>query len=145
MRVRRIAAAAALSVIVAVGLAVAPHAQAPANEAEFDKLMKTVGATIASLRKNLEAQNAEAAAADAARMIDLQKQNAAFWTGRKDKEAVGWATEAAGHAGDIAKAIAAKNMTSANEHAKLIMANCQSCHTKNRDKAADGTFMIKKQ
>jgi hypothetical protein len=145
MRVARIAVAAALSWLIAVGLAVAPHAQAPASEAEFDKLMKTVGATIGSLRKNLQADAADAAAADAARMIDLQKQNAAFWTARKDTEAAAWATEAAGHAADIAKAIAAKNMASANEHAKLIMGNCQSCHTKNRDKAPDGTFMIKKQ
>jgi cytochrome c556 len=46
---------------------------------------------------------------------------------------------------EIEKAATANNMASAAEHMKLMMGTCGQCHTKYRDKAADGTYIIKKQ
>lgn len=144
MRPARFASIATLAWLLAVGLTVVPTAQAPASDEEFDKLMKAVGATIGSLRKNIEGNMGSAVAADAKRLADLQKNNAAFWTARKTQDAVDWANGVATHAMDIEKAAADNNMTSAAEHLKLAMANCQQCHGKYREKGPDG-FVIKKQ
>jgi cytochrome c556 len=145
MRVARFVSVAALAWLMAFGLAVTPQAQAPSTEEEFDKLMKSVGATVGSLVKNLKGDMADAAAADAKKMVELQKQNAAFWTARKNTEAAGWATEAMNHAIEIDKALMAKNMASALEHQKQLGGVCQTCHAKNREKTADGGWMMRKQ
>lgn len=145
MRAARFVPLATLVWLVAIGFAVAPAAQAPASDEAFDQLMKSVGATVGSLRKNMEAQAADAVAADAKRMADLQKDNAAFWNARNTSDAAEWATAAMNHATEMDKAAAAKNMAGAAEHMKLLMGTCAQCHTKYRDKGADGGYIIKKQ
>jgi cytochrome c556 len=144
MRAARVASLVTLIWLIAIGFAVVPTAQAPASDEDYDKLMKAVGATVGSMRKNMEGQMADALAADAKKMAGLQKDNAAFWTSRKVQEAADWSTAAMNHATEMDKAVAAKNMTSAGEHMKLLMGTCAQCHAKYRDKAADGTYMIKK-
>jgi cytochrome c556 len=144
MRAARFVSLATLAWLLAIGFAVVPTAQAPASEEEFDKLMKSVGATVGSMRKNMEAQAGDAVAADAKRMAELQKNNAAFWTARKTQDAVEWATAAMNHAAEVEKAVAANNMASAGEHMKQMMGSCAQCHTKYRDKGADGGYIIKK-
>lgn len=144
MRAARFASIATLAWLLAISLTVVPAAQAPANEEEFDKLMKSVGATVGSLRKNMEGQMGSAVSADAKKIAELQKNNAAFWTARQATDAVEWATAAMNHAAEIDKAAAANNMASAAEHMKLMMGSCQQCHAKYREKGADG-FVMKKQ
>jgi hypothetical protein len=144
MRVARIAFVAALAWLVAIGLAVVPSAQAPMSEEDYDKAMKAVGATVGSMRKNLEAKAADALAADARKMIDLQKGNLAFWTARKAQDATEWATAAVNHATAVEKAAAAKNLEAAAEGVKMLMGTCAQCHGKYREKAADGTYILKK-
>ena len=129
MRAARFATLIALAWLIAIGSAVVPSAQAKTDE-DYDKLMKTVGATVGSMRKNMEGQMADALAADAAKMAGLQKDSAAFWTSRQVKEAADWSTAAAGHATEVEKAVAAKNMASAGEHMKLLMGTCAQCHAK---------------
>ena len=143
MRVARFASLVVLAWVIAIGSAVVPSAQTKTDE-DYDKLMKAVGATVGSMRKNMEGQMADGMVADARKMADLQKDNAAFWISRKVQEAADWSTAAAGHASEVEKAVAAKNMASAGEHMKLLMGTCAQCHAKYRDKAADGTYMIKK-
>ncbi len=140
----RVASLAALAWLVVVGLAVVPLAQAPMSEEDFDKNMKAVGATVGSMRKNAEAQAADAVAADAKKMVDLQKGNVAFWTARKTQDAVEWATAAVNHATAVETAAAAKNMAGVAESMKLLMGTCAQCHGKYRDKGADGGYIIKK-
>jgi cytochrome c556 len=144
MRAVRVASLAALPWLVAVGFAVVPSAQAPMSEEGYDKAMKAVGATVGSMRKNVEAQAADAVAADARKMVELQKGNIAFWTARKTQDAVEWATAAMNHASAVEKAAAAKNRAAAAESMKMLMGTCAQCHGKYRDKAADGTYIIKK-
>lgn len=145
MRAARFLSVATLAWLLAVSIVVVPTAQAPSSEEDFDKLMKSVGATVGSMRKNMEGQMGDGVAADAKKLAELQKNNAAFWTARNADDAAGWANAVVTHAMEIEKAVAANNMASAGEHMKLMMGNCQQCHAKYRDKGADGGFMIKKQ
>lgn len=145
MRAARLVSLATVAWLLVLGFAAVPTAQAPASDEEFDKLMKSVGATVGSMRKNMEAQAGDALAADASKMAGLQKDNAAFWTARKTADAAEWATAAMNHAAEVEKAVAAKNMAGAAEHMKLMMGTCAQCHTKYRDKGADGSYIIKKQ
>ena len=144
MRVARFVTLVALAWLLAIAATVVPSAQAKTDE-DYDKVMKAVGATVGSMRKNMEGQMGDAVAADARKMAGLQKDSAAFWASRKVQEAADWSTAAANHATEVEKAVAAKNMASAGEHMKLLMGTCAQCHAKYRDKAADGTYMIKKQ
>jgi cytochrome c556 len=145
MRAVRTASLVILTWFIAIGLSVVPSAQAPKTDEDYDKLMKAVGATVGAMRKNMDGQMSDAVIADAKKMAALQKDSAAFWTARNVKEAAEWSNAAAGHASNVEKAVAAKNMASAGEHMKLLMGTCAQCHTKYRDKAADGTYIIKKQ
>jgi cytochrome c556 len=144
MRAMRVGSAVALAWLVAVGFAVVPSAQAPMSEEEYDKAMKAVGTTFGSMRKNLAAKATDALAADAKKMVDLQKGNVAFWTGRKAKDATEWAQAALNHAQAVDKAVTAKNMDAAEEGVKMLGGTCTQCHDKYRDKAPDGTYIIKK-
>ena len=140
----RFASIAALAWLVAIGFAVVPSAQAPMSEEDYDKTMKAVGATAGSMRKNLQAMAADAVAADAKKMVDLQKANLAFWTARKAQDATEWAQAALNQAQAVEKAATAKNMDAAAEPMKMLMGTCTQCHDKYRDKAPDGTYIIKK-
>jgi cytochrome c556 len=137
--------ASAMAWLVATAFSVAPMAQAKMTEEDYDKLMKSVGQTASSLRKNAEAQNADGVGADARKMAGLFKDVNSFWTQQDNKEAAEWAKSAMDHATEIDKAAAAKNMAGVGEHTKLMMGMCQTCHAKYRDRAADGTYSIKKQ
>jgi cytochrome c556 len=116
--------------------------QAPKSEEEYDKVMKQVGATFGAVRKGMEGQSADAAK-DAERLAALFKDAQAFWTERKVTDASEWAGTAMTHAQALSKAIAAKDASAAAEAAKSLGGVCQTCHTKYRDKAADGGWRIK--
>lgn len=142
--VRVVFTAAAVVSALAIAFSATPTAQAPTSDAEFATLMKSVGATNGSLRKNIEGQAADAIAADARKMADLMKNNMVFWTARKNQEAADWAKGAMEAAMSIEKAAGAKDMATVSGGAKALGGSCQTCHMKNRDKAPDGTYMIKK-
>lgn len=145
MRFARLLTAASMVWLLAVIFSAVPTAQGNMTDEDFDKLMKSVGQTVGSLRKNVEAQATDAVIADAKTMAGLMTKNQAFWTQRKNTEAADWAKGAADHAAAIEKGATAKDMAAVGDHTKQLMASCQTCHMKNRDKAADGTYMIKKQ
>jgi cytochrome c556 len=134
-----------LAWLIAFGFSTVPTAQAPKSDEEYDKLMKAVGATVGSMRKNMEGQMADAVVADAKKIAALQKDSAAFWTAGKVTEAAEWSTAAANHAGEVQKAVVAKNLAGAAEHMKMLIGTCAQCHAKYRDKATDSRYIIKKQ
>jgi len=144
MRFARLLTTASMVWVLAIMFSAVPTAQGNMTDEDYDKLMKSVGATIGSLRKNVEAQASDGIVADAKKMTELMKGNQAFWTQRKNTEAADWAKGAADHAAAIEKGAAAKDMAAVGDHTKQLMATCQTCHMKNRDKAADGTYIIKK-
>lgn len=145
MRIVGLLVASGMAWLVATALSVAPMAQAKMTDEDYDKVMKAMGQTMGSLRKNTEGQNTDGVIADARKMAGLFMDTATFWTERNNKEAADWAKSAMDHATEIDKAAVAKNMLSIAEHTKMLMGSCQTCHTKYRDRAADGTYMIKKQ
>jgi cytochrome c556 len=145
MRMARLFVASAMAWLIATAFSMAPMAQAKMTEDDYDKLMKAVGQTAGSLRKNAEAQNAEGVSADAKKMAGLFKDANTFWTQQNNKEAADWAMGAMEHATEIDKAATAKSMGGVTEHTKMMMGACQTCHAKYRDRAADGTYSIKKQ
>lgn len=144
---------AACALVSAISItAQGPPAQPPAaaaapaktwTDADYDKIMKDVGATFGALRKSLDGQNAETAKQQADKLEDLFEQADDFWSSRNVKDATDWADDAAEHAEHVEDAVDDKDFAKAAEHVKLLQGTCATCHTKYRDKGADGGFRIK--
>src|SRR6185436_20295555 len=84
-------------------------AQSP-EEAEYGKWMKTINATMGSMRTNIQEKKADETAKGAATLVEAFKKSEDFWKGRKKDDAVEWSkkawtaaseVEAAAKAGDF--------------------------------------------
>lgn len=139
MRISRFLAAAGMALALAVTMSVTSLAQAKTDE-DYDKLMKAVGAANGAMRGAAKEANAAGVSAEAAKMVALFKDAQAFWTARSNAEAADWAGTAMKHADAIAKST---DMGAAMGALKELGGTCQTCHTKYRDKDANG-FIIKK-
>lgn len=144
MRIARLLTAAGLGWALAVSLSITPQAQGQMTEADFATMMKAVGAANGGIRTAMQGQDMAALATNAKKMADLMKQNQTFWTEQKNQEAADWAKGALDHATQLAAAAEAKDANGTAEHAKALGGTCAQCHTKYREKAADGSYMIKK-
>jgi cytochrome c556 len=113
------------------------------TDADYDKIMKEVGATFGVLRKSIDGQNAEMVKTNADKLEELFEQADDFWNSRNVDDAEDWADDAAEHADHIEDAADGKDFTKAAEHAKLLQGTCATCHGKYRDKGPDGQFRIK--
>ncbi len=113
------------------------------TDADLEKIMKEVGATVGLLRKSIDAQNAGMAKEQADKVEMLFEDVDDFWNARNVKDAADTADDAAEHADHIEDAVDAKDFTNAAEHMKLLQAACASCHGKYRDKGPDGQYRIK--
>ncbi len=80
---------------------------------------------------------------DAQKLATLFKDVEAFWTARKVTDAAEWGHAAMMHAQNLDKALTAKDTAKVAEEMKMLGGACQTCHTKYRDKAPDGTFRMK--
>ena len=113
------------------------------TDADYDKIMKEVGATVGLLRKSLDGQNVELAKQQADKLELLFEEADDFWNARNVRDAADLADDAAEHADRIEDAVDDKDFTKAAEHMKLLQGTCATCHGKYRDKSADGSFRIK--
>lgn len=113
------------------------------TDADYDKIMKEVGATVGLLRKSVDGQNAELAKQQADKLELLFEEADDFWNSRNVRDAADWADDAAEHAEHIEDAADEKDFTKAAEHMKLLQGMCATCHGKYRDKGPDGSFRIK--
>ena len=113
------------------------------TDADYDKIMKEVGATVGLLRKSLDGQNAEMAKQQAEKLESLFEEADDFWNARNVDDAQDIADDAAEHADHIEDAVDDKDFTKAAEHMKLMQGTCAACHGKYRDKAPDGSYRIK--
>jgi len=122
--------------ILAVGTAFAQQHR-PYNE-----IMKDVGATFASLKKNLDANSGAAAAEDAAKLQALFTETEAFWAPLNTGDAVGFAKSA--REASVAAATAAKgnDIKAAQASYTAIQKNCGNCHFAHREDTGKG-FLIK--
>lgn len=130
--------------LVAIGALIALSTAAfGQDEKEYQNWMKTTGATAGSLRKNLQAQNGEAAAGDAKKLQDIFSQVHDFWMKKKIDDATKFATNARSGFQEVAQHASAGRFDEAQATLKATMANCAGCHGAYREKADDGSWKIK--
>lgn len=114
-----------------------------ADEAEYGTWMKTVGATVGPLRKNIEAKNAEETAKGAATLVECFKKSEAFWAGRKKEDGVEWSRKSMTAAAEMEKAAKANEFEKVSENAKAFFGSCAGCHTAYREKLPEGGYRFK--
>jgi len=129
-------------VLIAICMLVAGAAWSQ-SDADFQKWMKSIGATCGSLKKNLDAKNGEAAAADAHKLhADFQEVHS-FFHNKNSQDAAKFALGASDGFDKIAAQASTGKFDEASDTFKATTANCGGCHSAHREKAADASFKIK--
>jgi cytochrome c556 len=123
--------------VIALGINMAAQ-----NDADYQGWMKSVGATVGSLRKNLEAKNGDAASADAKKLQEIFGHVHDYWLKKNVSDATKFASDAGEGFGTLADQAAAGKFADASATLKTTSANCGGCHAAHREKTADG-FKIK--
>jgi len=129
-----------IAVVCMLCLSVAVWAQ---EDADYQNWMKSNGATVASLRKNLDAKSGDAAAADAKKLQDTFVQVNAYWQKKNVSDAAKFSMDAQNGFKDVAQLAAAGKFDEASAALMKTQANCAGCHMAHRDKAADGSWKMK--
>ena len=109
----------------------------------YNELMKDVASTYASVKKNLDANAAPAAAADAAKLQTLFKETEDFWTQFKTKDALDAAKGAQDAAAAIGAAAKANNIQKAQTSYNGVGKFCAGCHASHREQMPDKSYKIK--
>ena len=110
--------------------------------AEYQPLMKAAASANGMLQKNVQGDLA-AAVSNAAEVKSAFQKIEQFWAKHKVADAQEFAKNAQQAADEAQMAAKAGNKEGAMAAAKKIGASCQGCHQAHREKAADGSFMIK--
>jgi cytochrome c556 len=108
----------------------------------YNEIMKDVGATFASLKKNLDSNSAAAAAEDAAKLQGLFTETEAFWAPLETGDAVNYAKRARDGAAAVAAAAKGNDMKAGLASYAAIQKNCGNCHLAHRDDTGKG-FLIR--
>ncbi len=108
----------------------------------YNLIMKDVGPTFQSLKKNLDGNNGAAAAADAAKLQALFTEVESFWAPFETKDAVGFAQRARDAAGAVGAAAKGNDMKAAQDSYATIQKSCANCHFAHREETAKG-FLIR--
>jgi cytochrome c556 len=125
---------------VVTAFAATPRAQ---EEKEYGELMKSVQATVGSLRKNIEAKAAEDVAKSAEKMEDLFKKSEEFWAKRNTEDAVKWSQQSQAAAKEVGAAAKGGDWEKAAASMKGVMGGCAACHGAHREKLPEGGYKIK--
>jgi len=113
------------------------------DAADYQNWMKTAGATAGSLRKNLEAKNADAAGADAKKLADVFRQVHDFWHKKGVEDAMMAAMDASAKFKEVGELASSAKFDDATAELKKAMSTCGTCHAAHREKAADGSWKLK--
>ncbi len=108
----------------------------------YNLIMKDVGTTFASMRKNLDANNGAAAADDAVKLQGLFTETEAFWAPLETHDAVGFAKRAREAAAAISVAAKGNDTKAALASTAVIQKACANCHLTHREETGKG-FLIK--
>ena len=111
-------------------------------DAQFQGYMKSIAATNASLRKNVEGKMGAESAADAKKLAEIFGQVKAHFDA-KQSHAASMAADAQAAFAKVAEVAATGNMEGTAEALKTAGGTCGACHTAHREKAADGSYTIK--
>ena len=126
-----------IALVVAGGTGFAQQQRRP-----YDQIMKDIGATFGTLRKNLEANNAAAAAEDAAKLEGFFAETEAFWVPFNTKDATGFAKRGREAAAAIGTAAKGNDIKAAQASVAVVQGTCANCHRAHRQQTASG-YLIK--
>src|SRR5437870_2394182 len=121
-----------LIIIVTAGVFAARMASAQQHR-PYDQIMKDVGATFASLRKNLDANSAASAAEDAAKLERLFTETEAFWAPLNTGDAVGFAKSAREASAAVGAAAKKNDIKAAQASIAAVQKSCTLCHFSHRE------------
>lgn len=111
---------------------------------DLDKIMKQLGPAATNLAKLIADKEGPAAEAHADTVEYYLDEAEQFFDARNIADAEDLARQASSHADHVEDAVEAGDFAKAGEHLKLLMGTCESCHSKHRERAADGTYSLKK-
>ena len=109
----------------------------------YDVLMKDVGVTFATLRKNLDGTDLAAITADAEKLERLFRETEDFWARFKTRDAIEAARGARESARTVATAAKEKDLAKARTTAAGLGRFCTACHNSHREQMPDKTYRIK--
>ncbi len=111
---------------------------------DFQAAMKGAAAACGRVKKNVDAKaNAEDLAKDAEEVAQNFQKMGGYWKQHQVDDAMQLCRQAFGAAMAVSKAAKAGNMEEATAQFKTLTGICGNCHKVHRDKAADGSFVIK--
>jgi len=113
------------------------------DEQAFSAAMKTILPTQGSLRKNIEAKNADGVKADAAKLEAIFKTSEEFWTEKKAADAIEWSKQGKAGAAEIGKLAGAGEWEKIPDAQKKVGATCAACHTAHREGSRESGYKIK--
>lgn len=113
------------------------------SDADYQGWMKSNGATVGSLNKNLMAKAGDGASADAKTLADNMTKIAAYWQTKNVPDAVKFAQDAQTGFTQVGQLAAAGKFDDAAATMKMTQANCAGCHMAHREKAPDGSWKMK--
>lgn len=113
------------------------------DEQDYSSVMKSVQATVGSLRKNLEAKAAEDVAKDAGKLEEAFKKSEEFWAKRKTEDAIKWSQQAQAAAKEVGAAAKGGDLEKAAASMRGVMGSCAGCHGAHREKLPEGGYKIK--
>jgi len=108
----------------------------------YNQVMKDIGATFASLKKNLDGNSAAAAAEDAAKLEAFFKETEAYWAPFKTKDAIDHAKHAQEAFADVGAKAKGNDIKAALTAYGTIGSICGDCHFSHREDTGKG-FIIK--
>jgi len=108
----------------------------------YDQIMKDVGTTFASLKKNLDSSSAATAVVDAAKLEGLFTETEAFWAPLETQDAVNFAKRARDAAVAVGAAARRNDIKAAQTSYSVMQKSCAQCHFAHREETAKG-FLIK--
>jgi hypothetical protein len=109
----------------------------------YNEIMKAIGPTSASLKKNLDENSAAAAAQDAAKLEALFTETEAFWAALNTQDAVNLAKRAREGAAAVGTAAKANDIKAAQASYSAMQKNCGNCHLAHREDTGKGGFVIR--
>jgi cytochrome c556 len=115
---------------------------ASAQRKPYTQLMKEIGPTFASLKKDLDSNMADAAAQDAVKLEGLFKETEEFWAQFNTKDAVDYAKNAQKAFSEIGAKAKSNDIPGAQKAYGTIGSICGDCHFSHREDTGKG-FVIK--
>lgn len=112
-------------------------------DSDYQTWMKSNGAAMGSLNKNLMAKDANGVASDAQKLESNLKQVEDYWQKRGVADAVDLAKRGQVAAATVAKDASAGNLDQATADLKMLQGACGGCHMAHREGTAQTGFKMK--